>query len=334
MKKKNKEKIEIIDDTEDFKTELEEENIEFTNFLNEFQGSEYKIDIRKLSKDGSSWDRVKTMSLDQFSADLIAETYGGGKYKFRIIDSSGRFVKQFTCTYAEPIKKEQEKDNKDLTMQILLGQLNNTNQMIIEMIKNYRPPQQENLKITDIINIINSLKNINDSKSEILELLKVGMDLGKQTSENESELSKFLEVLGQIYTNRMYTNRINTSMIKKPIDTNIEKSMNTEPMKNSEVITPQTEQETKIFLVCGLYKDILQKSYVSKIPADVIALYIYNNLDDVGINELFEYTSNPVNVERLSKYLNIGKEYIINTLNKLKELVNIDDSNTQEIHKS
>lgn len=337
MKNKKNKKVDVVNDDEpiisDNIEDVENENIEFQSFLNEFSTSDYRVDIRKLSKDGSIWERVKTVSLDQFNPDVISEIYGGGKYKFRIIDSTGKFVKQFTCSYAEPVKKPdnvEKQDKNDLTLQILLGQLNNTNQMILEMIKNYRPQQSENFKITDIVNILNSIKNITGDKSEILELIRTGMELGRETSSNESELSKFLEVLGTIYSQRVK----NLQPLNKPMKVNTLQIKNNGNNGNNEVlskddkevITPADEVETKVFMITGIYKDLIRKIYASNLPPDLIGTYLYNYLDDDTLTMLMNYLSNDDNINRLSKYLDVSGDFIKNIYDFLKKY--IDESNS------
>ncbi|MCS7231742.1 MAG: hypothetical protein RMJ67_06360 [Elusimicrobiota bacterium] len=345
-KKKNSEKVEEIVIQENDDIEAEDENIEFTQFLNEFSGSEYRIDVRKLSKDGSTWERVKTIPLDQFSADLIADAYGGGKYRFRVIDGSGKFVKQFTCVYAEPIKKEndnkKEERREDLTLQILLNQLNTNNQMLIEVIKNIRP-QSENFKFSEIITLITSLKsffpqqNIND----FLEFLKTGIELGQNSSgSNDDMISKMLDIFTKIYTQRLDMIKLkNQQTTQQTIQQTTQQLAQIQPMQNNQVqsqpmqnnqtiIIPKDEIENKIFMLFSPYKDLIYKAYTSNIPTSMVSLYLYNLCDDEIIEDIVNYFQTEENVERFSKFSNISKEYIKNIVLELKNYAS--DSNKEQ----
>ena len=76
--------VEVADDS------VQEPSIpELDQFLTEFAGNDYTVKVYKLSKDNTTWENCKKYPLDQFDPDLVAEEFGGGKYKIKIIAPDG-----------------------------------------------------------------------------------------------------------------------------------------------------------------------------------------------------------------------------------------------------
>lgn len=333
-KRKNEEEEPVVIVEE----EEQDENVELNAFLNEFSGSDYKVVVRKLSKDGSTWERVKTLPLDQFDPDLLSEYYGGGKYKFTFIDNKGKFIKQFTCVYAEKIKNDIDKQNNqgnqnnykdDFSLQILLNQLNSNNQMLIEMIRNFKPPQQETLKFTDIISLIATIKQMfpQQNISEMMEILRTGIDLGQSSTGETSTLDKLIDIFGKIYTQRLDLIKQKLPLQNKPEipvqnpvnNINVGNKNNVEKLNIPKTfVVPQSDLENKIFTVFAPYKQLLKNCYDNGLPTSMVSLYIYNLCDDDVLNTIFEYFKDEKNYKRFSEYSEVGEEYIKSIVNELK----------------
>ena len=205
MKKRSK-KEKIVDPREiekdDIITEIDDSPDDLKELKELIGEGEYKVAVYKLSSDGTQWEKVGSYPLDQFMPDEIAKSYGGGKFKFRVVDSEGKFVRQMTVPYAV-IKQEPKDTKKDEILDFIKSELSSRDLLLSKLIENMKPIQNNNL--TELITALSTLKNMEKSQppvnfNDMLNILKMGFNMTKELQENlvsepESVEKKFIDTM-------------------------------------------------------------------------------------------------------------------------------------------
>jgi hypothetical protein len=198
--------IVVDDDSEELPPELE-------SIKQEFGGSDYTVAVYKMSEDKTSWDRIRSYPLDQFNPDLVAEKYGGGKFKFRVFNPQGKISKQWTQNYATPIL-----ENKEALSSVITQSGNNGKDELINLLRDELKTRSEKYEGI-VVSMINAIQTMNrptqntpieellrlkalfpdkDNHAEItslIEILKTGLNLGKEVSSGINNSDKSPEDL-------------------------------------------------------------------------------------------------------------------------------------------
>lgn len=175
------------------------------SLLEELGAGEYRITVYKF-EDNTGWKRVYDYPADQFSHNMLVDTYGGGKYRLRIFDTHGRYIKQTEITYAEPkkridsippteIKNESQKEMINLLRDQLTSSKEETKSTMAQMmimitkVMEIQMSQNANRKEVNVLDEVEKLKNLlYTSKnpmqdiSSVIDLLKTGMGMGKEVA--------------------------------------------------------------------------------------------------------------------------------------------------------
>ena len=196
MVKKNKKEQEVIIN------EIIDNDRDDLKELSELVGEgEYKVSAYKLSSDGTQWEKIGQYPLDQFNPDEIAKSYGGGKFKFRVLDSEGKFVRQMTVPYAI-IKHDEKQDKKEEILEFIKTELTSRDMLLSKLIENLKPNTQQG-NLTELITALSTLKSMSSEKnnlSEFINILKLGMNMTKELQEvsnvdDRSVEDKFLSAM-------------------------------------------------------------------------------------------------------------------------------------------
>ena len=193
-------------------TEIDEDESqpeELEALKSEFSGNDYQVVVSRLSDDKTNWEKIKTYSLDQFTPDLIAELYGGGKFRFKIIDNRGKFVRQWTITYAKPIKKDEPnpEQEKNEMMEFIRSELQSRDQLLAKLIEvaNRPAPQPQTPTLTEMIQVLSAFQQIAKANTpsqagygELLNGVKTILEISKEitperTSEEETDLGSKIQ---------------------------------------------------------------------------------------------------------------------------------------------
>ena len=84
--------------------EILEEAPEISALKSQIGDGTYTVRVLRKAADGSM-ERFPAIPLDEFNADAVAERYGGGDYRFDVIDSdNNQYVKRFRVRYSTAIK--------------------------------------------------------------------------------------------------------------------------------------------------------------------------------------------------------------------------------------
>lgn len=120
-------------------------------FQEAFGGQEYKYSVDKWMDDVKRWAGADRYPLDNFDPFLVREQFGGGRYRARLFDGSGKYVKGggYVEFYLAPVpKKDKEPERKEagaesMILTILLEQNKALLNQQTEMIRAMSAPKTE-----------------------------------------------------------------------------------------------------------------------------------------------------------------------------------------------
>lgn len=234
MAKKEKEIKEIVE------IENLDDDDELTHILSTLEGEGYKIQLYKYYPDGS----IKRIGTYPASIDIdeIARKTGGGKYLLRIVNPSGKFVRNLTIEWdtsianlqeqkektdntTELIKKtealeqkiletqKKEQDSiKELITAILQGQQQTLNTFITTLASIMGQKANNQLEIEKLLQIMTYFRQMGFEPSQItntiMDTLKRGIETGLEIGEKKAEavgnneMLMVAEIIKEILKNR------------------------------------------------------------------------------------------------------------------------------------
>jgi hypothetical protein len=175
----------------------------------ELGSGNFSVVVQKYTPEGTL-EKIGTFIPDEFNADMLAEKYGGGRFKFTIRDDKGHYLKQTAVNYAKPLEPPAPKDgaapqnaSQEKLVEILQKQLDSTKDeqkqttvamiqmmtkiMELQMTTANKPVSQPASTLDEVIKVVNVLglkenKNPLENITAVMGLLKDGMEMGKNMS--------------------------------------------------------------------------------------------------------------------------------------------------------
>lgn len=169
--------------------------------------TDYRYSVSRVSsKPGEQQGYCATYSAGDLSLDAIRENFGGGKYRIRVTDSSGKYITLRTVDIVAlpkplnaPAAQAPGMDmsgmaeviaalrpnappaaGSDNTMQLMLAMIKNQGDLLQAMLTR---PAPEGPKITDILAIIKENQPRRDPEESAVSLLLKGLELGRGLGE-------------------------------------------------------------------------------------------------------------------------------------------------------
>lgn len=234
MAKKEKEIKEIVE------IENLDDDDELTHILSTLEGEGYKIQLYKYYPDGT----IKRIGTYPASIDIdeIARKTGGGKYLLRIVNPSGKFVRNLTIEWdtsitnlqeqkektnetteltkkietleqklSETQKKEQD-SMKELITAILQGQQQTLNTFITTLATIMGQKANNQLEIEKLLQIMTYFRQMGFEPSQITNIImdtlkrgiETGLEIGEKKAEvvGNNEMLMVAEIIKEILKNR------------------------------------------------------------------------------------------------------------------------------------
>lgn len=191
---------------------------------------DFSVRVYRQTDDGS-FEKFPTVAFDEFDADAIVQHYGGGKWRFEIVNSESRWRKRFTVNYSKAIKPRGEKTEAEpapdnhlsLVVQLMQSQQAQAQaaavqlqQAMTEIIKAVAG-QPKGPSLQDTILALKGLKDMSEPKNDaatemvksIIPMFGKFVEMGRETAESSSPvdvlinkvataLPDFLERLGTL----------------------------------------------------------------------------------------------------------------------------------------
>ncbi|MCM8804732.1 MAG: hypothetical protein NC833_05720 [Candidatus Omnitrophica bacterium] len=348
MKKTKKQKKEIIpvpvnlidnDDNEEqevsIDNEVNQDDVDIERLRQEFGGNEYSIVVYKEDVSSGTFKRVKSFSTSSINPDLIADTYGGGKYKFKVIDNSGKIKKSWTTEYAEPIKKidntiSTTTDTTFKQLEILQKEKNDLLNSVLNLVNNLS--SNKNSSIDEIIKYKSLFENKSPVNfSDMIELIRLGFEYGMTHSQIEAGqpaenviMNKLMDIIvpslkmkGLNINPVTQTPEQSIHQLSQP-NVIIEQKQGGNSMKEKEYISEFEKNFCNY--ITGNLNLIKQVIYFGTSP-NLFANMVVEQLSENELIHLVDYlNSNENRVFELIPELNAHKTYILNVFNYIKKL--------------